>query len=172
MNAPTLQTERLLLRPLKKEDARNIFLLRSDEFINQYIDRPRATSIEDAKAFIEKIGGLTAEQNAFYRAITLKENDDLIGTVTLWNVNDALNKAEIGYELLPSFQGKGYMQEALKAVIDLAFNELNLSSIEGWTHPHNISSYKLLEKLGFTRDLDAEKTKPDEAKEIIYSLKR
>lgn len=172
MNELTLQTERLLLRPLRDSDAGSIFLLRSDENINQYIDRPRATSIEDAKAFIEKILRLSAAQKNFYRAITLKENGEVIGTITLWNFNEHGSKAEIGYELLPSFQGKGYMQEALAAVIDLAFNELNLTSVEGWTHPDNVSSYKLLEKLGFTRDYEAERSKPAEAKETIYSLKR
>jgi [ribosomal protein S5]-alanine N-acetyltransferase len=171
MLLPVIETERLILRPLKETDAGEIFLLRSDEAVNQYVDRPRATSIDDAIAFINKIIALTRDGGAFYKAITLKGSEQLIGTVALWNFDRDANKAEIGYEMLPSYHGNGYMTEAVKAVIGYAFSTLRFSAIEGWTHPGNGSSNKLLEKLGFKRDHEAEKTKPAEAKEIIYSLK-
>ena len=164
-------TNRLVLRPLKAGDAGAIFVLRSDENINRYVDRPKAKSIEDAVAFIEMIARHSSENNTLYRAITLKDNDELIGTITLWNFDKENNKAEIGYELLSRYQGNGYMHEAVKAMLDIAFGSLQLSCVEGWTHPVNRQSNKLLEKFGFTRDHEAEKTKPEDANEIIYSLK-
>jgi [ribosomal protein S5]-alanine N-acetyltransferase len=169
-NIPALETGRLVLRALKDEDADKIFLLRSDETINKYVDRPRAITVEDAKAFIRKIELFTAEKKGLYWAIAIKGKEKLIGTIALWNFDLQQNKAELGYELLTEYQGQGYMQEALRTVIGYAFKQLGLSSIEGWTHPDNISSSKLLGKLGFIRDHEAEKTKPAEANEIIYSL--
>jgi ribosomal-protein-alanine N-acetyltransferase len=171
MHLPFIETERLILRPLQDEDAGGVLILRSDETVNKYLDRPRAISIDDAIAFINKITALTQDKNAFYKAITLKGSGQLIGTVALWNFDHNANKAEIGYELLPAFQGKGYMLEAIRAVIHFAFTELRLSAIEGCTHPANEASGKLLEKLGFKRDHEAEKTKPGDSIEIIYSLK-
>ena len=58
---PYLTTERLQLRPLSIDDAQEIYLLRSDEKHNEFIDRPRATSLDDAKAFINKIEKLLSE---------------------------------------------------------------------------------------------------------------
>lgn len=171
INLISVETERLRLRPMKAEDAEQVFILRSDETINKYVNRPRATSIDDARSFIDKIAQLSESNETFYRAITLKEDDQLIGTITLWNFNADAKKAEIGYELLPQYHGKGYMLEAVKKVIDLAFTQFDLLCVEGWTHPGNNNSNRLLEKLGFKRDHKAEQTKPADAKEIIYSLK-
>ncbi|MBK7227389.1 MAG: GNAT family N-acetyltransferase, partial [Ignavibacteriales bacterium] len=80
----------------------------------------------------------------------------LIGSICLWNLSREENKAEIGYELLPDFQGKGIAQEAMLAVLDCGFNIMLLNKIEAYTHKENSSSIKLLEKFTFVRDLDAE----------------
>ena len=58
--------------------------------------------------------------------------DKLIGTNCLFNfTNDNLN-AEIGYELLPDFQGKGIMQEATSKVIDFGIQHMGVNSIEAY----------------------------------------
>ena len=168
--SPLLETERLRLRPLKEDDAEDIFILRSDAEINKYIDRPKAVTVEDAYAFIKKIQALTEKRESLYWAITLHSSDELVGTVCLWNFDHDQAKAELGYELLPGHHGKGYMREALQKILAFAFTDLRLTSIEAWTHPGNASSITVIEKLGFTRDHEAEKTKPPEAKEVIYSL--
>lgn len=168
---PVLTTERLILRSLKESDADEIYILRSDDIVNRWVDRDRARGKDDAIAFIKKIGLLTANRKTFYWAVSLKENDSLIGTITLWNFNEEKNKAELGYELLPQHHRKGYMQEALKVVIEFAFNNLRLSAIEGWTHPENSPSINVLKNLGFERDEEAEKTRPPEASEIIFTLR-
>lgn len=167
---PVIETERLLLRPLKESDVNEIFQLRSDETINKYIDRAPAESTDDALAFIHKIQAFSNNRQTLYWAITIKGSEQLAGTIVFWNFNHEERKAELGYELLPRHQGKKYMQEALKKVINLGFHQLHLSAIEAWTHPENRSSIGVIEKLGFTRDLEAEKIKPPESKEIIYSL--
>src|SRR5687767_3727589 len=106
---PVLKTERLMLRPLKENDVNEIFLLRSDDIINKYVDRPKAQSPEDAFAFIKKIHGLTADSQSLYWAITLNGSDELIGTIALWNFDHEQSKAELGYEMLTQHQRKGYM---------------------------------------------------------------
>jgi [ribosomal protein S5]-alanine N-acetyltransferase len=81
-----------------------------------------------------------------------------------------MSKAELGYELLASYQRKGIMTEAITAVLDFAFTQLALSKIEAWTHPQNERSSALLHKVNFRRDPDAEEAKPKDAKEFIYVL--
>src|ERR1700722_1400183 len=98
---PTLETERLVLRQLDASDENEIFRLRSDEKVNEFLDRPKANTLDDAKRFIEKIAkGINNNENLYW-AITLKNEKKLIGTICLWSFSLEKNSAEIGYELLP-----------------------------------------------------------------------
>jgi [ribosomal protein S5]-alanine N-acetyltransferase len=168
---PVLKTPRLILRQLELTDENEIFVLRSDEEVNKYVDRPRATSLEDARTFINKIGKNIADNVALFWVITI--DDAFAGTICLWNIDTLKEKAETGYELLPQFQGKGIMQEALMALLQYGFEELGLNCIEAWLHKENERSVKLLEKYKFNRDKTAEAHMDKEEKEmgvIIYSL--
>src|SRR5690348_17193471 len=108
---PVLLTERLLLRELNWNDAQDIFLLRSNDAVNKYLNRPKAKTIEDAIDFIKKINFVVRANQSIFWAICLQHEVHLSGTICLWNFSDEENKAEVGYELLPQFQGKGIIQE-------------------------------------------------------------
>ncbi len=151
---PIITTDRLVLRALSFDDAPAIQLLRSDERVNQFLDRPKTITIDAAKEFIEKIKKGTLRKDCFYWAICFKDNDNLLGTTCLWNISEDNKTAEMGYELHPNYQGKGIMQEAVTAVINFAFNTLHFSIITAVTLPENISSIKLLVKQGFLLDKD------------------
>ncbi|MEP6847184.1 MAG: GNAT family N-acetyltransferase [Panacibacter sp.] len=165
---PLLSTERLLLRPLQSKDAEAIFILRSDENINKYLDRPKAKTIADAQQFIQKITDGIAHNESFFWALTIKADDLLAGTICLWNIDVANNNAEIGYELLPEYQGKGLMQEAIQKVIAFGFDEIQLQSIEACVHKENKASVKLLEKNNFS--INAKKENDSAGDMMIYSL--
>lgn len=172
---PSLTTERLSLRKLSPDDAEEIFFLRTDENINKYIDRSRATSMDDAYNFINKTNQ-SIDNNEFVDwAITFKDDSKLIGSICLWNISREENKAEVGYELLPDFQGKGIAQEAMLVVLDYGFNIMMLNKIEAYTHKENSASKKLLEKFGFVRDIH-EESKIDFSVEnpntLVYSLNK
>lgn len=170
---PELTTERLLLRQLAISDVEEIFLLRSDPIVNKHLGRPKATSIDDAKAFIKKINMLIQNNQSLFWGICFAGENKLAGTICLWNFSEEGNKAEIGYELLPSFHGKGIMQEAFSKVIEYGFRILQLDSIEAWTAVQNENSIRILERNYFRRDMELE-SKMDRTIEgpdmIIYSL--
>ena len=126
MSFPDLSTEHLLLRQLSMRDEREVFALRSDEEVNRYLDRKRAQTMEDARAFIDNINQGLIKNNWLMWGVTQKGNPSLVGTICLWNFSGDRSVAEIGYELDPAQQGKGIMQEAINAVIDLSFNKINL----------------------------------------------
>lgn len=149
MKQEEINTERLRLRQLKDTDAPGIMAIRSNPQINKYLGRSNNCSPDDALAFIGKISDLVAGGNGFYWAITLKENDEPIGTICYWNLDPAEAKAEIGYELHPDYQGRGYMTEALNAVVSFGFKALNFELITACPVEDNLDSARLLERNGF-----------------------
>jgi len=170
---PILETERLFLRKLSLDDAEEIFALRSSDEVNKYIDRPKANDIDEAIAFINKVNIGVANDNWLYWVICFKDNPMLIGTICLWNLNEEESKAEVGYELIPEYQGKGIAKEALLKIIEFGFDNVQLNKIEAYTYKENLSSTKLLEKFNFVRDLH-EESKIDFTVEnpntVVYSL--
>lgn len=167
---PILTTKRLLLRNLKDSDAREIFFLRSDDCVNKYLDRQKMKNKDEAKEFIIRITDGIKLNKWIYWAVCLKDNSELIGTICLWNFSDDKTTAEIGYELIPSFQAKGLMNEALRCIINYGFQTVKLQKIEAYTHRENVGSLKLLEKNNFK--LEAGRTDESNANNIIYSISK
>ena len=153
---PLLHTPRLLLRELREDDAVRVYELRSDEKVNEFIDRPRAVNVDDGLAFILRIKKDIAEKDVFYWAIEEQENKQMAGTICLWNFSEDRRTAEIGFELLPSFHGKGLASEALEAVLRFSFDQLGLQKMLAWFHRGNQASARLLAKKGFRHDMEVE----------------
>jgi len=149
---PFLSTERLNLRRISDEDDEEIFFLRSDKEMLQFLDRDPAQSIDEARQWIRTINeGIDGNQYIAW-AIALKNDPRLIGTITFWNIKKEHYRAEIGYALHRLFQGQGLMQEAMRVVLDHGFTEMNLHSVEANVNPNNTRSIQLLERNGFVRE--------------------
>ncbi len=151
---PVITTARLLLGPIQKADATALLLLRSDEKVMQYIDKERTKTIAEAEALIKHINDDADNNNGITWRISLKDADpnQLVGTIGFWRIIKQHHRAEIGYMLHPGLWGKGFMQEALQAVIDFGFNNMQLHSIEAHINPANAASAGILEKMGFIRE--------------------
>ena len=117
--------------------------------MNKYTGIKRATSLDDAREHIEKINSYARNNEAIMWGITLKNDNKLIGSICLWNIEVEKKQAEIGYVLMPAFQGKGIMQEAVNSVIDHGFNVMQLDTITADLEAANTASIKLLERTGF-----------------------
>lgn len=169
---PNLSTNRLVLRQMKYDDKEAIFALRSDEKVSKFINRPLANSIDEALEYISMINEGIEQNKWILWGITLKDSDRLIGTICLWNFSKEQSKGEVGYELSPTFQGKGIMQEAIKAVLEFGFENLQLQSIEGVVNEMNEKSIQLLEKNQFIKlDHQVESIESEPTTSIIYILK-
>ncbi len=154
---PILTTARLTLRQLLITDEEDIFTLRSDSEINKYLDRPLSHNIEDARNFIHTVNENIHKNVSLYWAITLHDSNTFVGTICIYGFSDENDNCEIGYELLPNFQGQGIMKEAVEKVVNYAFHTIEVQKIEAFLHRDNERSINLLEKLLF-RNLN----KPDE----------
>lgn len=150
---PQLETKRLLLRKMQPADAKALFFLRSDETVMQYIDKERAATINEASIFIQNILSWINTNQSINWAITVKENpDQLIGSIGYWRILKEHYRAEIGYMLHPDYWKKGLMKEAIQAVLDYGFQEMNLHSVEAHINPANNGSAAILESTGFVRE--------------------
>ena len=149
---PELMSERLLLRRITMHDAADFLKIRSDINAMKYIDRPIATELEDMYKLILKINDGIDQNDAIGWGITLKNENRLIGTIGYHIIEKEHYRAEIGYMLLPSAWKKGYMSEAIQAVIDFGFSKMNLHSIEAKINPDNQASAMLLKKFHFIRE--------------------
>jgi ribosomal-protein-alanine N-acetyltransferase len=149
---PILSTERLILRKITENDINDFFILRSDNRVMQYIDRPLAESTDDALKLIQLITGLLSNNEGITWGIVLKSHPRLIGTIGLWRIIKEHYRAEIGYLLHPDLQGKGIMQEAFVPILNYGFTTMKLHSIEATVNPENAASIKILEKNNFIRE--------------------
>lgn len=146
---PTLETQRLSLRKLEPKDDKQTFDYRSNRKHFPYVDMPLYTDIGQARAYREKINvGIENDQWILW-AIANKKDDTILGTATLWNLDDKAHTAEVGYGLYPGNLGQGYMTEALKAVTDFGIKVMQLSTIDAYTHVDNQPSRALLVRCGY-----------------------
>lgn len=149
-----LDTKRLLLRKLTEKDDRAVFKIRSSDIVNKHIARPNQKSIEEAQVHIVKTNNGIANGKHLYWGITLKESQELIGTICFWNFSKDKLIAELGYELHPDYHRKGIMCEAVKRIIAYGFDSLKLESIEAFTDKANWNSIKLLQRHNFKCDVN------------------
>jgi len=147
-----LRTDRLRLRPYRDSDAEAVFVIRSDPKVMRYWGSPPWTSIEQAHEAVTR--DITGFDNGEHLALVIEKIDDgrLIGQCTLFKWDRNCRRAEIGYGLASSAWGNGYMNEALKALIDYGFGPMELNRIEADIDPLNEASARTLERLGFQKE--------------------
>jgi RimJ/RimL family protein N-acetyltransferase len=147
VTAPTLASERLILRQLNMDDAPALFDVLSDDAVMRYWSSGPHADIAETQNYIAWNAEIDAGHVCW--AITLDESVAL-GWVIL--LPHRKNSFELGYILGRSHWGKGYGYEAACLALDYAFANLAARRIMADTDPDNMGSIKLLEKLGFQRE--------------------
>lgn len=149
---PNLETDRLLLRRIDEKDVNEVFALRSNPEIMKYIPRPLAKTNEDALEHIAMIDAKIENNEGINWAITLKDDPKLIGIIGHYRIKPEHFRAEIGYILLPEYNGKGIITEAVQETVKYGFDVMKLHSIEAIIDPDNHGSAKVLEKNNFVKE--------------------
>nr|WP_242056873.1 GNAT family N-acetyltransferase [Planktothrix sp. FACHB-1355] len=145
---PVLETDRLLLRKLNWEDTNDMFEYASDPEVSQWTTWSVHESIADTKTFLNAVINEYANHEVSPWGIQHKADGKIIGTCGFvdWIYND--DRAEVGYALSRKYWGKGYMTEAVRAVIDFGFRTMELNRIEARCKIENIASARVMEKVG------------------------
>jgi len=165
------ETERLLLKPTSEEDAELIFeLLNTPKWIKNIGDRNIKT-VESAKNYIKTKMLPQLKRLGFCNFTIIRKVDNYkLGTCGLYD-REGVEGIDIGFAFLPEYERKGYAFESVNKLKNVAFNEFGLTVINAITVKDNISSQKLLEKLGLKLE-GTTKLPNDDEELLLYKIKR
>ena len=145
-----LETERLRLRALAKEDVPTVAAYRSEPEVARYQSWDAPYPEEAAAAMIERLGQIVPGQSGrwFQIGLELRESGILIGDCAFCIGNDDPRQAEIGFTLASRFQGQGYATEAITALLRHLFEDRGLHRIHATCDVENLASARLLRRVG------------------------
>jgi [ribosomal protein S5]-alanine N-acetyltransferase len=146
---PQLQGRRVRLRGPRNDDADALFALFSDPAVMRYWSRPPMTTLGEAQGLVAEMLDSFERRSLFNWMITMRDDDAVIGTCTLFRIDPRHRHAEIGYALRSDHWGRGIASEAVALVLDWAFRRLDLQRVEADIDPRNDGSRQLLARLGF-----------------------
>ena len=149
---PVLDTERLMLRELKINDAQAILNCFSNPDVLRHYGQNPLTSLDQVKHIINNFSKNYDEKRGIKWGIELKGQEGIIGTIGFQEWSTEHRRAEISYALFPESWGKGYAIEAVNRVISFGFQEMDLVRIGAIVFTENDASNKLLTKVGFEKE--------------------
>jgi ribosomal-protein-alanine N-acetyltransferase len=150
---PTIQTARLVLREIVADDAADLFAIHGDAGLMRWFGVDPLKDLAGAQKLVELFASWRTQPNPGTRwAIQVKGESHLVGTCGLFAWHRLWRRCAIGYELAAAAQGKGYMHEALSAVLDWGFANMALNRVEAQVHPDNAASISSVSRLGFRQE--------------------
>lgn len=146
-----LKTERLILQPFQKEDAKRVRDLANNKDLASILGLPHPYELKHAEEWIALHPELLKTGVKYPLKIVLKEINEIIGTITL-RIDKNNRKGELGYWIGRDYWGNGYATEAVNKMIDFGFHELNLNKIWASALTRNLASKRVLEKAGLQKE--------------------
>jgi ribosomal-protein-alanine N-acetyltransferase len=149
---PTLETERLRLRPFSPSDAGSVQALAgAREVAATTLNVPHPYENGMAEAWIQTHApGYEADEQTTF-AVTLKQTEELVGAIGL-AINRPHARAELGYWVGLPFWNRGYATEAARAVLRFGFEELELNRIFAQHLVRNPASGRVMQKVGMRHE--------------------
>jgi len=142
-----LESERLFLRAFRAQDWQDLLA---------YLSRPEVVKYEPYEVFDEtscQREAIQRSENRAFWAVCLKETGKMIGNLYFNRIEPLeFSTWELGYVFNPDYSGRGYATEACARIIEYGFHEQNAHRIIALCNPENQASWKLLERLGMTRE--------------------
>lgn len=149
---PVLQTKRLTLREIRPEDADEIFKMRTNGRVNQFIARPEMENLDSSKELVRKTIEAYKNLQGIGWAGVRQDGGSIIGTCGFNSIDYPNLRAEIGGEMSTDHWGKKLAFEAVEAIVNFGLFEMNLHSIEAKVQPGNRGAIYVLSQLGFEKE--------------------
>lgn len=154
MITPILETDRILLRPLRISDAEEIFNnWTSDPDVTKYLQWNTHHSIDSTIKWLSFEEEKIANDSSYQWGFVYKENNEIFGSGRFY-YNDEHKMFEQGCAMMKKYWNQGLATEASKAMIDFAFNELNQTRLFASHAKENTAPRAVLEKVGFAYQKD------------------
>ena len=147
---PILETERLILRRMKVEDAGDMYEYACQPEVTKYLTWSPHTSRDYTRDYLTYVQKQYEEGEYYDWALIYKEEMKMIGTCGFTSFDDENNAGEIGYVLNPDYWGKGLAAEAVREVLKFGFQRLNLHRIEAKHIEGNNQSRRVMEECGMS----------------------
>ncbi len=146
-----IETERLRLRRSLPEDAETISAYRSDPEVHVHQGWER-TDPDGVRAEISRMIDRLPGQPGGWVQLSVEERATgrLVGDVGLSLADSEPGVVKVGYTIAPAFQGKGYATEAIRALVDYAFDKLDAQVVRAYASAENAASIRVAEKVGMT----------------------
>ena len=144
---PSIPTKRLLLRTFTFEDVRDVVEYANDPEWSKFLSLPIPYTLKDAEEFIARNVLRSKEEYSF----AIDFNGKVIGGIGL-RIEPNLSVASLHYSIARSHWNRGFMTEAATAVLDRGFEVFGLAKIYSWADVKNIASWRVMEKIGMTRE--------------------
>jgi ribosomal-protein-alanine N-acetyltransferase len=145
---PTFATRRLAIRPYRKSDLKGLHALYSDAHNLRYWSVPANASIEETRRQMRWHLAYRPQWYCMW-AVVEKKSRKLIGMVNYHQRMQRSKRADVGWLILPDYQGRGFMTEAMRPLLRYMIDELGLHKVEALIMPANKPSRALARKLGF-----------------------
>jgi len=173
----TLETERLILRRFKLEDAESMYNnWASDKECNKYLSWDIHKNVDETKEVLKRWID-EYEQGSYNLGVELKSNQELIGSIIVVNMRKKDFNCEIGYCYGSKYWSKGYATEALKRVIDYLLDDCKFHLVEACHISGNPASGRVMQKAGMKKEAELKdrrfnKYTKELNDKIIYSITR
>ena len=152
LSTPTLHTARLRLRPFNDSDANALFAMHSNAYVLRYWDAPPWNERLRAERFITACRQIAEAGTGTRLAVDRVSDGAFIGWCSLTRWNPDYRSASMGYCFDDAAWGHGYATEAARALLQWAFDTLEMNRVQAETDTRNAASARVLEKLGFERE--------------------
>ena len=150
---PELQSERLLLRRVSRQDIPGIFAMRSNPEVMRFIPRPMSQKLEDAEAVFTMMDEKIEQNSGLNWAIAWRDQpESFLGVIGIFRIDFDNYRGELGYMLLQENWNKGIISELIPLILPFGFKTLGLHSVEAIIDPENHASRRVLEKNGFRQE--------------------
>lgn len=149
---PEIQAKRLRLRWLTDDDVDDVFAVFGDPEVMRYWSCPPYVARQEAQELVDEIRSHFEAKTLFQWGIEHLDDRRIIGTCTLAEPSVQNRRAELGFALGQAYWGRGYAREAVEALLEFAFDRLDLHRVEADADPRNLASIGLLERVGFVRE--------------------
>jgi [ribosomal protein S5]-alanine N-acetyltransferase len=146
------ETERLYLRPTTVADAAFVLSLLNSEKWLQYIGDRNVKTVADACKYIEEKMLPQLYRTGFSNYTVIRKADDIkIGSCGLYD-REGIDGVDIGFAFLPEYENMGYGFESARKILEMAKADFDIKIISAITTKDNLSSQKLIKRLGFKRN--------------------
>ncbi len=151
MGTVRLETERLILRPTSITDAEQMYNnWASDPEVTKYLFWKPHADIEVTKGVLANWDKENERLDYYHWGIVVKETGQIIGAGGTLGINEKHHSTDLGYCISRAYWGKGYMSEAVAAMITYLFNTVGLNRIAASHDTENVGSGRVMQKCGMT----------------------